>query len=267
MLLPALTKAKDRALAVGCLSNEKQIGISMFIYAGDYSDYFASTQYHWVEGPYQNSKGLACGGEWFQSDGKTPNTPAPLLLPQLPNPTAWVCPKRRRGVTYTSAPGDFDPSITGFLSYGFNEVGVFGRPSPNGNGTQLPFKSSQAENQSQMVMCADSSGSNNPNQVEGGSADDGTEPADAAWLDSVWLNNPAKFPRLQTAYAKHFNRSNVIYVDGHAASSKPSQLIWGQFAGAFSANSPNLIYLPGIPWNGAICPTSDDNAEWSSNPE
>ena len=39
MLLPALAKAKERAKATRCLSNEKQIAISYLLYAGDNSDY------------------------------------------------------------------------------------------------------------------------------------------------------------------------------------------------------------------------------------
>jgi prepilin-type processing-associated H-X9-DG protein len=40
--------------------------------------------------------------------------------------------------------------------------------------------------------------------------------------------------RVQTAYAKHSDRINVIYVDGHAAPSYPSRLTWGQFWGVFT---------------------------------
>jgi len=52
----------------------------------------------------------------------------------MPNNKVWICPKRKRGATYTTEAGDFDPSITGFLSYGFNEIGVFGSVDrANGN--------------------------------------------------------------------------------------------------------------------------------------
>ena len=39
LLLPALGKAKDRAQRAKCMSNERQLGIAMLLYAGDSNDY------------------------------------------------------------------------------------------------------------------------------------------------------------------------------------------------------------------------------------
>ncbi len=38
MLLPALSKAKQRAIGIDCMSNNKQLGLAWYIYAQDYND-------------------------------------------------------------------------------------------------------------------------------------------------------------------------------------------------------------------------------------
>ena len=60
MLLPALSRAKQKALQVNCLNNLKQIGLASIMYCGDYADRFPpfrmrasdgnayTTQYGWV---------------------------------------------------------------------------------------------------------------------------------------------------------------------------------------------------------------------------
>jgi prepilin-type N-terminal cleavage/methylation domain-containing protein/prepilin-type processing-associated H-X9-DG protein len=272
LLLPALAKAKDKALATACLNNARQIGIGVVMYTVDNQDYYPQVTPWWTPGPYQNSLGLPCGGEWFQSDGKTPNTIAPVLVPYLPNNIIWTCPKRRRGLDYVTPSGiqSADPSITGFLSYGFNEIGIFGGPDLNTGlmtGNIQKFKSTSIQEPSSMVAICDVSGSNDPSQINGD--------ADAAWLDTVWAGGSGtSYPitgfngRVQTAYAKHSNRINVIYVDSHAAPSYPSQLTWGQFWGVFQPNVFLKAYGGAIVRSDAfISKSAYDSVEWSSAKE
>lgn len=49
MLLPALSKAKQKAQAIKCLSNTRQISLAMIMYTGDYNEQFA-TGGHWIAG-------------------------------------------------------------------------------------------------------------------------------------------------------------------------------------------------------------------------
>ena len=192
-----------------------------------------------------------------------------MMVNYLQNSKIWVCPKRKRGLTYPSEDGIFDPVITGFLSYGFNDLGVFGSVDASGQMQNAkPFKASSVARTSEVVALTDTSGSISP--ISSATA--------SVCLDSVWAGQSGpSFPvsngfteRLQTAYAKHNDRVNVIYVDAHAAPSKPSALTWGQFYGVFT---------PGValPCSGAgassvqsdayISSPDRDRVEWSSAPE
>lgn len=269
MLLPALSRAKDRALAISCMSNTKQISLGVFMYAGENGDFFPSPPSWWTPGPYKNTAGSLCGGEWLLRDHVTPNTPAPMINPYVSNPKVWVCPKRKRGLTYTTVPGEWNPSVTGFLSYGFNCCGVFGAVDASGNMVNAkPFKAASASRPSELVVVSDTSGANDPNNT----------PA-AAWLDSFWAGSSGSSQpatgsencRLQTAWARHNKRVNVVYVDGHAAPSLPSSLTWGQFYGVFTPGT-TLKTSPSTPIasvmsDDRISSTSLDAQEWSSTPE
>jgi prepilin-type N-terminal cleavage/methylation domain-containing protein/prepilin-type processing-associated H-X9-DG protein len=264
LLLPALARAKDRALAVSCLNNTKQIGLAIHMYAGDNGDFFPMVSPWWTAGPYSNSKGLRCGGEWRLSANGPANTIAPLLDPLMPNSRSWICPKRQRGLTYTTQPGDFDPSITGFLSYGFNEIGVFGRVDNQANnmGTLKPFKATDVSRPVDAVAVMDVNGSNDPSQIGG--------KADAAWLDTVWAGSSGpnaaangQNTRLQTEFAKHNKRINVVYVDSHAEPSLPSRITWGQFWGVFEAGiTLNTSAGPTVLSDGFISSPAYDQLEF-----
>ena len=271
LLLPALSKAKDRALAIACLSNTKQIALGFTMYAGDNGDYFPAPPLWRTDGAtYKNSHGKLAGTEWFYGTSSStwvPNSPAPMMVNYLQNNLVWVCPKRHRGLTYPNEPGDWDPSITGFLSYGFNDLGVFGAVDASSGAMQNAkrFKASSVLRASDLVALTDTSGSISP--VTSASA--------AAWLDSVWSGMSGSGQpiangyndRLQTAYAKHNNRVNVVYVDNHAAPSLPSALTWGQFYGVFGKATLPTSYSTTVQADDSISSPDRDSQEWSSAPE
>ena len=276
MLLPALSKAKDTALGIACLNNTKQIGLGFTMYAGDNGDVFPMPtilgQPQWYENGavYKNAHGKQAGTEWFfgtSASTWTANSAAPLMVSYLQNNKIWVCPKRRRGLTYPGESGEWDPSITGFLSYGFNDISVFGSADPDGNmATGKTFKSSSVKRPSDVVALTDTSGSIT---VPGGTA--------SVCLDTVWSGGVdltgttianGYNERLQTAYAKHNDRVNVIYVDGHAAPSKPSALTWGQFYNVFDPTvTLHTSYSKAWHSSDSISIPAFDGVQWSTAPE
>jgi prepilin-type N-terminal cleavage/methylation domain-containing protein/prepilin-type processing-associated H-X9-DG protein len=283
MLLPALTKAKDRALGIACLSNTKQIALGFTMYAGDNGDVFpmpadvVSGKPIWYNNgqTYKNAHGKIAGSEWFygvNSSTWKANSAAPLMVNYLPNNLVWVCPKRKRGLTYYSEAGNFDPSITGYLSYGFNDISVFGHydPTTGDMGIGNTFKASQVTKPSDVVALTDTSGSIGSTSSPGG----GTA---SVCLDTVWsggvdlsgtvIQNGYN-ERLQTAYAKHNDRVNVIYVDAHAAPSKVSALTWGQFYNSFDDTATLKTSLGNTRQSSAsVSIPAFDSVQWNTTAE
>src|SRR5258708_15803414 len=154
-----------------------------------------------------------------------------MMTNSIQNPMTWVCPKRKRGASYKTPSGVQtvnDPRITGFISYGFNDCGVFFQSDATGNmlGSK-PFKLTMTARPSDTVTVVDCSGSNDPA--------DGAHGA-APVLDTVWAglsgpgsavdntaNNSFNY-RFPTAGLKHNKQSNILYVYGHSLSTKPTDL-------------------------------------------
>ena len=108
MLLPALAAAKSRAQATSCLSNTRQFGLAFTMYASDNHDYF-----HRIVTPRNNggppmhpsinsASNAARNGKPKLREFRTRWRARRLCcwLHYLPNNKAWVCPTRKRGLTY-----------------------------------------------------------------------------------------------------------------------------------------------------------------------
>jgi prepilin-type N-terminal cleavage/methylation domain-containing protein/prepilin-type processing-associated H-X9-DG protein len=246
MLLPALSRAKGKAQSASCLSNTHQIGLALVLYIDENKDTLPNQG--WFVGPYKNSAGLACGGEWQA-------TPAIRLSPLLKSPKVWVCPTKKRGLTYQTQPGEYDPAYTGFLSYGFNYLGVFTYPDSTRKYSSI-LKPVEA------VAMTEVNGTDDPKEIGGGI---GNEKADAAWLDGYWASGC--FPentsplhnqnfRWQSQMAKHNQRVNLVFADGHSALQKPSRIYWGQFYAQYQGT------LRGnVAWNSPASNQALDAAE------
>jgi len=101
MLLPALSRAKEKAHRASCLNNLRQIGIGMTIYAGDNNDYVVEAR------AAAGNPSATVKGKYNQHAINSPQAGMAKevnLDPTLTNnPSIWACPSLGQGsVSYNS---------------------------------------------------------------------------------------------------------------------------------------------------------------------
>ena len=94
LLLPALTKAKGKALGANCLNNQKQLGLAFWMYAGDNEDELTRLSYY--NSKLRRSIGLGAGGFWAHPGNPTP----PSSFSPITGRGSWL-ERRMRLVRYS----------------------------------------------------------------------------------------------------------------------------------------------------------------------
>ena len=222
MLLPALSKAKDKAKSIACANNNKQIGLAMMMYVGDNNDFL----------PPLNDKNFATHSAnwWFKflDNGG-------YLTSSSQSNNVWRCTAVKDA--------DIDPGTVSFYNspcegYGPLEdtgtgVGMLGGPASTANGIIRYYLDTGGKVQGSRKM----STINRPSQIwligdvgrpkSGGNVNQ--LPASGYFTDitvikpkagSGWTTVPAN----KQAAARHNARANFSFCDGHVEAWKWSDL-------------------------------------------
>jgi prepilin-type processing-associated H-X9-DG protein len=204
--LPALTSAKQKAVRTKCTSNVRQMSLASLMYAGD-----GSQVYPWTFTSVVGGAGLG----WFN-----------YIQPYLRSTNVLLCPAKERATkkfdyTYIFAT---DKTVSG---YGANfQIG--GCSFPAGGWYLRPVKDSELASPSLTVYLSDS----------GTEALDTVDPNKCVNLSSIekaqsWvIDDPGGFggsfvtgidPNWCGPSLRHGGRSNIGFMDGHAAAMKSLQ--------------------------------------------
>ena len=109
MLLPALTKARDRAKAINCVSNLKQIGLGINLYMNDFDSYFRS-QNASTESENGDSSGRVLWSVCLRKNGYIPKTQSSKIF-YCPKVTLSQTRQRSLFYTYGAAYGSLGVSL------------------------------------------------------------------------------------------------------------------------------------------------------------
>jgi prepilin-type N-terminal cleavage/methylation domain-containing protein/prepilin-type processing-associated H-X9-DG protein len=102
MILPALSRAKQKAQGVYCLNNTKQMALAWYMYSGDNNEKLVCNMDGTMAGKAAGSESWVAG--WLDFLGSTDNTNVAMLInhdkypygaylgPYVKNPAAYKCP-------------------------------------------------------------------------------------------------------------------------------------------------------------------------------
>jgi prepilin-type N-terminal cleavage/methylation domain-containing protein/prepilin-type processing-associated H-X9-DG protein len=132
MLLPALSKAREKARSISCASNLKQLSLAEIMYADDNNDMFIGTQCSWIsssEAPIPSKPSFcrksASEDTWFVG---WPN----LIYPYVGDFGPYVCPSNQLnwyGTNYGTPVGYYPWADYGSMFFNPKSRSLFRHPS------------------------------------------------------------------------------------------------------------------------------------------
>jgi len=206
MLLPALSKAREKARQAVCMNNLKQIGLGVMMYLQDYDYYLPAPRGHWpyVSWPFQMRKYVNMESPKYWDGVQLANvkTPNNIFLCPSTRPEAGGQMRLSYDVTICAFndPMSYDPPRWGGWAYCYSSSNPYGRDGRNvfKNAKKIPINS--------IILVEVNIRSSDGNPYD--------EPFHFPW----YAKDPTYQYRWGPAYNRHNGFANFLFMDGHVES-------------------------------------------------
>jgi len=203
ILFPVFARARENARKASCLSNIRQIGLGMMQYSQDYDERLPRMS--------------ICGGPMLESGVASPSSTASactepdqrvhlwmhVIYPYVKSAGVFNCPSA--SITDYSQP--FDGSYEQMINYGYNFY-----LNMDDSGNQVGRNLASIPQAGNTVMIAESSNYRTDPDSKCIPGHINTTFPELDWCTTTGANTG------DAPLARHFDRTNVAYVDGHAKS-------------------------------------------------
>lgn len=217
ILFPVFARARESARRASCQSNLKQLALGTHQYMQDYDSRFPIVDPYDngatepLNGPFQD-----IGSYWFRSGQNVPNR----IYPYVKSTQIFDCPSRSKS---------YDVGYSPAVAYGINIYLSYASANCYwagcGSGTkQAPMPESLVNNSALCIMWGEASWTSVP--FVNAATDSGTCANEYETLamppngsGDIGRCNVGRYPctncSLTTDYSRHFDGSNIAFVDGH----------------------------------------------------
>jgi prepilin-type N-terminal cleavage/methylation domain-containing protein/prepilin-type processing-associated H-X9-DG protein len=204
ILFPVFAQAREKARAISCLSNTKQVGLSLMMYVQDYDEKLVlNNDQTWRTDPQGNSY---------------LNTWIELLAPYIKNKQIWVCPSATATSGLYTTYGETKASYTlNNVYYYDSTIGELFEQSGGG-----PSTLASLDQPATTVFMGD--GGAVPNDINNGVQENGTQwdPEQIVNDTGIFVEPNAKpYPQIRCGYqggliGRHNGGVNITWLDGHS---------------------------------------------------
>ena len=196
MLLPALTKAREKARQGVCMSNLKQIGLAITMYAQDWDDFIVPTWPVGVPGKIVSSWNV---GLHVLGYIKAKNEGPPNYRPT--RGSVFHCPSEN-----TICVGTKNVLSNNGTNYGLNDR--LGMPDWSYSGRLVRRKLAYLKKPSQTMLAI---------EICNQQADNPSENSAGYYVFQWGISEPSGIPTYSGAKYRHNEGINVLYLDGHVS--------------------------------------------------